>query len=194
ELPGDNGVADIDDGNNDTVYEYYLTVKITNVTDNLYIKVTNPIDNSVKVLSSGDANNGVISFPWYDLDNVNNLSIKVYTSTKTSCPNQEVLTTSKTLPMYNYYSTTPYCEKHPNEKICKKYVESEVTSDQFYKVVDKNNKDAVDKANDTGVISNVTNFVSKNKKGFIIGGSIIIVMGVVTTAVVIIKRRRSRLI
>lgn len=196
-LEGDNGATDIEEAENDNeMYEKYFTVNITNVTDNLYIKVINPIDNSVKVLTSDDATNGVISFDWFDIDQVANLTVKIYTSSKTKCADEEVVVQYQTLPMYNYYSSSAYCEEHSSEDICQTYVTKEVTSEEFYDHVDKKQNEEIKKNNDenSSVISKATNFVKKNKKGFIIGGSIIIVAGVVTAIVVINKRRRSRLI
>lgn len=195
-LDGDNGVVDSEEQPDEPMYEKYFVVNITNVTDKLYVKVINPIDNSVKVFNSSDASNGVISFDWYDLDQVTNLTVKIYTSSKTSCADEEVVVQYQTLPMYNYYSTSGYCEEHKNEDICQQYVTKEIKSEEFYEKSEKALKDKVEENNseNKSVISNVTDFVKKNKKGFIIGGSIIIVVGVVTTVVVIIKRRRSRLI
>lgn len=192
-LEGDNGVADVEEQPDEPFYEDYFVVNITNVTDKLYVKVINSLDNSVKVFNSSDAVNGVISFEWNDLEQVANLTLKVYTSAKTSCQDEEVVVQYKTLPMYNYFSDMAYCEENKDEKICQKYVTKEVTDEEYYSKVDKQIQKKVDEVNekeDSGVVK----FVKRNKKGFIIGGSIIIVIGVVTAGVVIVKRRRSRLI
>lgn len=195
-LEGDNGVADFEVQPDEPLYEKYFVVNITNVTDNLYIKVNNSVDNSTKVFTSSDANDGIISFEWDDLENVANLTVKVYTSAKTNCADEEVVVQYQTLPKYNYYSTTEYCIEHENEDICQQYVTKEISDDDFYEKVDKDQKKAIDRVNneEESVVKKVTNFVKKNKKGIIIGGSIIIVIGVATTIVVIVKRKRSRLI
>lgn len=195
-LEGDNGVSDSELATETELYEKYLVVNIMNLTENLYVKVINSVDNSVKAFSSADAIDGIISFDWNNVEDIANLTIKVYTSAKTNCADEEVVVLYKTLPKYNYYSTTSYCEEHENESICQQYVTKDVDSDEFYKKVNESQKKKVEETNkaDANVIKHVTNFVKENKKGFIIGGSIIIVVGVVTTIVVIIKRRRSRLI
>ena len=193
-LEGDNGVTDSEEQSDEPFYESYFVVNITNVTDNLYIKVTNSADDSTKIFTSNDAVDGIISFEWNELDTVANLTAKVFTSNKTSCPDEEIVVQYKTLPMFNYYSDTAYCYDHKKEDICQQYVTSEVTEEQFNRKYEESQKEKTEEVNNTGVAKKVTNFVKKNKKGFIIGGSIIIVIGVVTTVVVIIKRRRSRLI
>ena len=196
-LEGDNGVVDTQSGKVDyDIYENYFAVNITNVTDDLYIKVINPNDNSIRVFSSADATDGIISFEWNDTKTVTNLQFKVYTSSKTSCADEEVVVQYKTMPMYNYFSTSAYCSRHPKEDVCQRYVTKEVSAEEISKRTENEVSETVEKANqeDKSAVEKITNFIKKNKKGFIIGGSIIIVLGVVTTTVVIIKRRRSRLI
>jgi hypothetical protein len=194
-LEGDNGVADTETGELEgDVYERYFTVNITNVTDNLYIKVINSYDNSTKVMSSSDAVNGVISFDWHDIDQIAKLTVKVYTSAKTNCADEEIMVQYKTLPMYNYYSDSQYCEENPKVDVCQQYVTNEITEEEYYKQVDQTVSSGEEEKEEKNVVKKVTNYFKKNKKQVIIGGSIIIVVGVVTTVVVIVKRRRSRLI
>ena len=197
---GELGKADLEDGATPPdLYTRYFTVNITNVTDNLYVKIYNSVDNTTKIFSSSDAVNGIVSYRWDDIGDIANLTVRVYTSTKTSCSNEEVLVQQVTLPKYNVYSETDYCETNPDDSICSQYVTKEVTEEEFERKVEKQYKEDLKEAQDSEKVVNkvtkkVTNYVKENKKGFIIGGSIIIVLGVVTTAVVIIKRRGSRII
>lgn len=176
------------------VYDTYLKVTISNLTDDLYVKVINTSDNSVKEFYGKDATDGTISFKWTDLKTIAKLELKVYTSSNTSCPDEEILTDYKTLPKMNEYYTWDGCVKNPDEAICKKYVEKDVSYEAYKKVADKETTKKAEKVVEDKSGNKITRFVKKNKKGFIIGGSIIIVLGVVTTAVVIIKRRGSRII
>lgn len=185
-------------GGSDVGYEYdlydtYFKVTLSNLTDNLYVKITNSVDNSVKTLYGTDAVDGIISFNWTDLSKVSNLTIKVYSSSKTSCPDEEILVNYKTLPMYNDYSTWKGCQNNKDAKACQTYVEKEVTYEEYEKVANKQETENIKKVDEENDGGGITKFVKKNKKGFIIGGSIIIVVGVVTT-VVVISKRRSRLI
>lgn len=187
------------EGGSDVGYEYdiydsYLKVTISNITDDLYVKVINETDNSVRTFSSKDAVDGVVSFVWKDTDKVAKLTYKVYTSSNTSCPDEEMLTNYKVLPMENEYYTWGACTENPDASVCKKYVTEEVSYDSYQKFAKKQQTEKVEKVLEEKEGKGITKFVKKNKKGFIIGGSIIIVVGVVTTAVVIIKRRGSRII
>ena len=67
-LEGDNGVADTETGELEgDIYQKYFTVNITNVTDNLYIKVINSYDNSTKETEE-DGKNAVKMFNYYIYD------------------------------------------------------------------------------------------------------------------------------
>lgn len=174
------------------IYEKYFNVNILNLTSNLYAKVTNENDGSVRLFTASDVNNGVISFEKYDLSEVANLTVKIYTSAKTSCADEEVLTIHQMLPMYNTYSQTAYCRANPDVSVCQEYVTYDVSYEDFQNQYQKYMTKRIAETEDSE--KGIANFFKKNKKKIIIGGSIIIVIGVVTAAVVVIKRRRSRLI
>ncbi len=186
------------EGGSDLEYEYdmydtYFKVTISNLTNDLYVKVINSADNSTKEFSGADAKDGIVSFNWKDLNTIANLTIKVYTNSNTSCPDEEVLVNYLTLPMRNEYYTWVGCTNNPDASICKKYVTSEVTYEAYQKLATKQTKKTAEEIKEENEGNSVSRFIKKNKKGFIIGGSIIIVMGVVAT-VVVIRKRRSRLI
>ena len=192
EDPNAYGGSDV--GYDYDLYDTYFKVNISNLTDNLYVKITNSVDNSTKTLYGTDAVDGVVSFNWTDLSSVANLTVKVYSSSNTSCQDEEILVNYATLPMYNDYSTWKACQDNKDSSVCKTYVTQEVTYDAYKKLADKQEKERTEKINEDSEDGGITKFVKKNKKGFIIGGSIIIVAGVVATCVVVNRRRRSRLI
>ncbi|MCR5787496.1 MAG: hypothetical protein K6G37_00150 [Bacilli bacterium] len=182
---------DSDFGNSSQIEVDYFKVSVVNLTDNLYVKITNPNDNSTKLLYGKDAVDGVAAFDIKNTSSIANLTYKVYTSSNTSCPDEEIVTDHLTLPKYNEYYLIGACAELTSLPECQKYVTEDVTAEDYQKVVQKRNKKvSSEKLKDS---DGDNGFFSKNKKGFIIGGSIIIVLGVVT-ATVVIKKRRSRLI
>ena len=193
-VEGDIGVSDSSEQKPKELYQPYLSVRIMNVTDKLYVKVINETDNSVRIFHNSDSNDGIISFDRFNINQVANLVVKVYTSAKTSCPDEEITVQYLTLPMYNYYSEMAYCEQNKKAGVCQRYVLKEVTQDDFEKSYDSYMSRIVNDINKEEKRGPVAKFIRKNKTGIIIGGSIIIVAGVVATVVVIVKRRRSRLI
>ena len=196
ELEYDEELADLEeDETPETYYKPYLMVNITNITENLYVKVTNSSNNSTKIFSSEDAVDGIVSFRWDDIETVTNLTVKVYTSKNTNCSNKEIITQQTTLPMYNPHSDTAYCEEYPDDRVCQEYVTTEISEEEFEAKANKAYEKRLKEINEnSGVGSSIKNFFTKNKKGIIIGGSIVIALGVVTTLVIIVKRRRSRII
>lgn len=192
-IEGDVGVSDSGAKVEKELYHEYFAVNILNVTDKLYVKVINDEDNSVKIYTNNDSTNGIITFNRDNLQEVAKYTIKVYTSAKTSCADEEVTVQYLTLPMYNPFSTTAYCSQNKKADVCQKYVFKEVTPKDFDNNYTSYINKKVEEINKEESQSAITKFIKKNKVGFIIGGSIIIVAGVVAT-VVVIRRRRSRLI
>ena len=188
--PNDAGEKD------ETIDVDYIKVSVINLTDNLYIKITNSNDNTTKVFYGKDASDGVISYDIDDTSAIANLNYVVYTTMNTSCADEQIIENVRTLPKYNDYYGTGACNLNPDAPECQKYITTDITPEDMEnfneKESDKVIKD-INKKEEEKNKKNKKNIFEKNKKGIIIGGSIIIVMGVVTTAVVI-KKRRSRLI
>ena len=123
----------------------------------------------------------------------------MYTTTNTSCADEEIVQNQIVLPKYNENYGNGACNLNPDAPECQKYITKEITPEEMEKFTDKEAGKIVedikkeDEKKKKEEEEKNKNFFEKNKKEIIIGGSIIIVMGVVTTAVVI-KKRRSRLI
>ena len=181
------------EGETEAAYRLYFNVNILNITDKIYVSVYNSVDKSTKIFNSSNTSNGVASFDWEGIDELTELTIKVYANSNTGCPNTELLTITKVLPMYNIYSQDPFCEKYPDEKVCQKYTSAEISYTEFEKVVAKYDKKEEQERKE--LEKDQKNWLSKfikNNKVLLIGiGSAMLVAGVVTTAV-IIKKRRSR--
>ena len=183
----------------ETVDKDYIKVSIINLTDNLYIKITNSKDGSIKTLYGTDAKDGVTSYEIDDTSAIANLDYVVYTTLNTSCANEEIVKNQITLPKENEYYGTGACNLNPDAPECQKYTTKEITPEDIEnftnseteKIQEKISKEDEERKKEEE--NKNKNIFEKNKTEFIIGGSIIIVIGVVTTAVVI-KKRRSRLI
>ena len=183
----------------DTIDKDYIKVSVINLTNNLYVKITNSKDNTTRTLYGTDATDGVLSYEIDDTSAIANLDYVVYTTMNTSCANEEVVKNQITLPKYNDYYGTGACNLNPDAPECQKYTTKDITPEDMEnftnsesdKLLNKVSKD--DEKRKKEEENKNKNIFEKNKTEFIIGGSIIFVIGVVTTAVVI-KKRRSRLI
>lgn len=187
-------------GGNDEAIYYYLKVQIYNLTEDVYLRITNDVNNEVKYLHYKDSQSGVIEFDWKDLDKVVNFTITVYSSTNTNCPNEEYRKINLTLPRYNKYSDRVNCINNESFYLCQKYITSteeidEATFDEKLTAFINKTTEEENIRNEANKTWNekVSDFIKENKVTIIVISTIIVIGGVVTT-VIVIKKRRSRLI
>ena len=83
----------------------YIQVNILNLTKNIYIEVTNNINDDKKIFSYSDSQNGNIKFDWSELDTIVTYTIKLRSSSNTGCEGSVLKTLYVSLPRYNDYST-----------------------------------------------------------------------------------------
>lgn len=168
----------------------FFKISITNITDNIYVVVTNDYDDSKYTFSSSNTNNGVALFNWELINQVTTFTIKVYASSNTSCADELYKTLYLTTPRFNEYYFYEACSEAPDFEMCQKYVTfKDVDLDTFLtkldKYLSKNNKKADEETKE--------NFFEKNKIEIIIGGAVLIAAIGVGTFVVIKRRRSSEL-
>lgn len=170
-------------------------IKILNITDDLYITITNQNTGDSKDYYYSNSNSGTISLGVINAQEITTYSIKI--SAYRNCSGQELRTINLVIPKYNEYSELAFCNENPDFQYCQKYVTSEdydITFEQFYKAMEKYKeenplKEEIVKKEDKDKFKE---FFEKNKKVLIIAIAILIVGG--TTTVIIVIRRRSRLI
>lgn len=174
----------------------YIEVHILNITKNMYVVVTNDLNNETVTYGFDDTNNGNISFTRTELDSLITYTIKVYASNETGCEGSALKTLYVSLPRYNDYSTYDICKELPDYYLCQRYVTYEsVGYDIFFtrirEQLDKKEEDKKDNKEDSKWYEVVGNFISKHKVPFIIGGITLVVVAGGATIVIIKKRRRS---
>lgn len=175
----------------------YMQVNILNITENMYVEVTNNFDNTKTTYQYQDTNNGNIVINWSNLWDLVTYTIKVYASSNTGCVGTPLRTLYVSLPRYNDYSELDFCTKVPDYYLCQRYVTyNKVEFDEFYvkvteEIAKKENKNENDKVDDDKWYQSVSNFVVKHKVAFIIGGISLVVVAGGVTYIIIRKRRRS---
>lgn len=178
----------------------YFKVQIFNVTEEVYVKVTNSQNNDVKYLNYNESQSGVLTLDWKDLDNVVDFTITVYTSASTGCPNEELRIINLTLPRYNWLSEIAKCIGNEEFYYCQKYILSkdDISENEFAvkleEYLNKKNKDEIQNEEEhLSFGDKINNFIKENKVTIIVISTIVVVGGVVAS-VIVIKKRRSRLI
>ena len=115
EVPMDENVNPPDglteeEDQNFVAYQDYFRIYISNVTEELYVVVTNESTNESKTYTYDDVENGVITFDEKVYVFITSYKIDVYSSDKTNCPDTKLYTLYLTTPLYNSYSETAVCE------------------------------------------------------------------------------------
>ena len=113
-------------GNNKTTYtipNYIYKINIYNIKDDIYVVLSNDVDNVQVNVSYEDTKNGVYTYEHYDYSNIYNYKLSIY-SNRVMCKGDLVGTKKITTPKYNPYSEYEYC-KTSSEDFCKKFVKED---------------------------------------------------------------------
>lgn len=177
----------------------YFQINILNLTENVYIEVTNNADGTKDTYQYSNANNGNVSFTRDETDKLITYTVKVYASANTGCEGSLLKTLYVSLPRYNSFSTYPICKEMPDHDMCQSYVNFEEMSFSDFEIEIKEEVEKIQKEeekkneHDAKWYVQVLNFVKEHKVAFIIGGAGVLVASG-TVAFVIIKRRRRSII
>lgn len=177
----------------------YFQVNILNLTENVYIEITNNVDSTKDTYQYSNATDGNVSFTREDIGTLITYTIKVYASANTGCEGSLLKTLYVSLPRYNSFSTYSICENMPDHDMCQKYVNFEEMSFSDFETEMKEEVEKIQKEeakkneHDAKWYVQVLSFVKEHKVAFIIGGAGVLVASG-TVAFVIIKRRRRSII
>ena len=177
--------------------ENYFQVNIMNLSDKFYLEIKNEDNSFYKKVTYNDVHDSVASFNWTDLSKVTSLTLNVYTSDKTSCPNEEIRRFYLTLPRYNSYHEYAQCNYVPDSYICQKYVTfDELDFNDYIKKVNqeiKKKDKAIEKKEDSEK-SGWQKFVSslkKNKKIIFICLACVVTIGIVVLIIYLQRRKKD---
>lgn len=166
-------------------------VKILNITEELYVRITDG-EGLNRTYKYSDTNNGTIELEARNADTVRNYRIEILAA-KDNCAGTSLRNAYVVTPKYNLYSEYQFCKEHSNLDYCSEYTTSDTLSlDSFLKKIENYKDDAKNKKNENDK-KGIINFIKENKILFIIITSIVVIAGVATAAIIVIKRR-SRLI
>ena len=174
------------------IYRDYFKIIFTNITEEVYVKITNDYNDEVKFIRYQDTDGGMYTFDWDNLDDVVKFTYEVYSSDKTACQNEKYFTNYLVTPMYNSFYEMLICEGINDYLPCQKYITVKNDyNEQYDKIVEyKEAKKEKEIEENKKWYEKIGDFVKKHKTVFIAGGSIIVIAGV-AVVVVIIKRKRE---
>lgn len=206
EVPMDENVNPPDglteeEDQNFVAYQDYFRIYISNVTEELYVVVTNESTNESKTYTYDDVENGVITFDEKVYVFITSYKIDVYSSDKTNCPDTKLYTLYLTTPLYNSYSETAVCEGIEDFYLCHEYLSvsiDDITYDEFLRLaeeyraghIDNNGDEITEPVEDDG---GFFGFLGDHLVIVIVVAVIVVAAGGLITFVVI-KKQRSRIV
>ncbi len=116
-----------------------IKINILNITDEVYVVVSNDQGMETITFSHKDTKDGEVSFVWDNISTVANFTFSVYASEKTNCYGTKLTTLHKQTPRYNDYSEMDVCndENMKDFYLCQKYVTfTDINNEGFLDKVD----------------------------------------------------------
>ena len=183
-----------------TAYYNYFRIYITNLTEDIYVKVYNDATGEENTYTYQDSDNGTVTFDWEDITLLANFTIKVYSSFNTNCSDTELYTLYLTTPRFNNYSLFDMCDGAEDFYLCYEYlsIPDEVSFGQFVDLIERYKNGQVD--DDGNIVEEPENeengfiqFLGEHYVEIIVIAVIVIAVGV-TVTVIIVKKQRSRIV
>lgn len=182
-----------DENGNPVILKYYVkgfNVKLLNLTEELYVEVSNSLGEERTIYFS-DTDNGKISLGVKEADQIITYSIKIM-SAKGECAGKDLRTINVLVPKFNSYSETMFCKENPEFDYCQEYLSSDtqidyITFDENAKKYTEKKEQQVETKKEQTIIDKVKEILKD--KGIIII-SIIGIVGGGTIAIIVVKRRR----
>ena len=172
------------------VYYDYFKIKILNLTETIYIKLENSVNDEVKYIRYEDTNEGSFVLDWKNLKEVTTFNYTIYSSTKTKCPNEEIKKGVLTTPMLNGNYTNVICQEIPDFNLCKKYITADISEEKFRQLAEEYLK----KQNEKEEKVEKEKEEKKNKSTMLIVTTSIVIVGGGIAFVIARKKRGSRII
>ena len=109
----------------------YFRIYITNITEELYVVVTNENTGEERTFNYSDTDNGTAMFEEMVGTEIVNYTIEIYSSDVTNCRDQRLYTEYLTTPMYNTYSEYDLCRGIEDYYLCHEYLSVPVDFTDF---------------------------------------------------------------
>lgn len=195
-------IMDIDNVTNspDGLIDYYIkgfNINILNITDDVYVQVSNNYDGNVQTFREENTNDGIATFQTRNKDRLITYTFSIY-SNKYSCVGEKFREFTITTPMYNQHSELQTCVENPDFYYCQQFISSDnISFDEFIsKINDYKKEQEVKKQEEEeknkSFIEKLKEFYQNNKV-IVYSIGVIIVAGVATT-VILVKKKRSRVL
>lgn len=187
DLNGDGVIGEMD------LIAQVLKVTITGLPDNMYLIVTNDVDDNERIFNKDSKENGVISFIEEETSEIRTYDVKVYAG-EDNCQGSLFREFTFTIPRSNEYSKTVFCLQNPDLDVCAPFI----YDDDATKIVEKFNKaqkDVADKKQKEQEQNKETKnetIIEKVKNNYIVVIIAVVVIAIVIIGVLVIRRRMRK--
>ena len=169
----------------DTENPFVLGIEISNITENIYILVSNDYDSDVITVKYEDTDNGTIVIDSPNIYKKVKMNVRVFSNDETCSSNNSLKSINLETNISNKFYYTSVCLDNPELKICEKsYDTSDLDEDGFVLEAQKE----IDKLNRT-IIDSISDFFKKYWLFILIPVVVITIIFVIT--VIVIKRRMN---
>lgn len=189
-----------EDGTFPEVDNYVKEFQITllNVTEDIYVRVTNDQDDEVRTFRNSDSTNGTITFLSDRVFELTTFTFEIYAN-KYSCIGEQFRKFTITTPIYNSFSKYELCDENPDFYYCQEFIPTEnISSSEFFSKIneykkEKKEEEIKQQEENKSFIEKLKEFYNNNKVIVYSIGIVIVVTGVATT-VILVKKKRSRVL
>lgn len=170
-------------------------INVLNVTEDIYVKISNDKDNGVLTFKNADTDGGLAKFQTTKSNEIVTYTIEVYAN-KYDCTGELIRKYTMITPMYNTYSELQVCSENSDFYYCQEFISTEnISLDAFYKNLEKYETKVEEEKQEKekSLWDKIKEFYHDNMIAINVAGTIIVIAGVTTTAI-LIKKRRSRVL
>ena len=168
-------------------YEDYFRINIHNVTEKLKVEVENNYNSTTWSFDSDDAENGVVSFDWKNIEKITTFTIRIYANGDKSCKDDLLKKLYVTTPRYNDFYLYDACQGLEELDVCQKFVTfKSLDYNAFIRRVDDYKKQH-------NKSEQKEDFIKKNKKVIVISGLLLVAVAGVGVTVIVMKKRSNEI-
>ncbi len=176
-----------------TTTTYFFKMNVSNITSNMFAKITNNYDSSEIIVNYDDLKEGIYSFDVENKTDIITYYIDFY-STNDNCYADNITTKTVKKPKENpiYYYSVCSNEKVENSAYCKHFIDKNFSKNEYDIVKELNdivNKDNDSQNNDKNFITETVTFISSYWYLFLF----LVVLILFTIVMFIVRKKRSRL-
>lgn len=171
----------------------YFKITILNIVKEIYVEVSNDVNNQTRTYTYNDTDNGIITFNWEENEVKTNFTIKVYASDYSNCKGDLLKTIKFTTPHYNDFYNRAICAEMTDFYLCQKYISTDnVDESMFISKIDSFKKGEINNEGEEQPNKKEEKGFFAKYKWYIIGTLGVVIVVATTLTIVDIKKQREQ--